>query len=305
MRPDFPRVVDNSFLSEFRACPQKAFRTYLHHWKPTAPNVHLHAGKAFASGLEAARRWYYEQSGAPAEAVAHGLKVLLEEYGDFPCPDDSAKSALRMAQALEYYFDAWPLESDLAQPLRLPSGRRAIEFSFVEPLDIHHPVTGEPILYSGRADMVADFNGGVFIEDDKTTSSLGASWSHQWDLRSQFTGYTWAARKGGLKPDGVLVRGVAILKTMFKHEQCLTYRAPWEIDRWLEQTHRDIARAIRMWEEGYWDYNLSDACSAFGSCVYRQVCKGQNPEEWLGMYFTRRRWDPVKREEINLDGNTA
>lgn len=296
-RPEFPLVLDNSLLNEFRSCPQKCFKTYFQHWKPTSESVHLHAGKAFASGLEAARRWYYEQSGSAEEAVAQGLKILLEEYGDFSCPDDSPKSAFRMAQALEYYFDAWPLESDLAQPLRLPSGRRAIEFSFIEPLEVRHPVTGEPLLYSGRADMIADYNGGKFIEDDKTASALGAAWANQWDLRSQFSGYVWAARKGGVAVDGVLVRGVAILKTMFKHDQALTYRAPWEIDRWLEQTHRDIERMKRMWEDGYWDYNLGEACGSYGGCHFRQVCKSPSPDEWLSVYFERRRWDPVRRVE--------
>ena len=304
MRPDFPEVVDNSMLNEFRSCPQKAFKSYFQHWKPTGESVHLHAGKAFAAGLEEARRWYYEQSASwPASrAVAQGFERLLKEYGDFQCPDDSPKSALRMAQALEYYFDAWPLESDLAQPLRLPSGRRAIEFSFVEPLDAKHPVTGQPILYSGRADMIAEYNGGIFVEDDKTASQLGASWANQWDLRSQFTGYTWAARRSGIKVDGVLVRGVAILKTMFKHEQCLTFRAQWEIDRWLEQTHRDLERMKRMWDEGYWDYNLGEACGSYGGCHFRQICKAQNPDEWLGIYFERKRWDPVRRvEELITD----
>lgn len=297
MRPDFPAVVDNSLLNEFRSCPQKAFKTYFQHWKPTGESVHLHAGKAFASGLESARRAYYEAQQPASVAVAHGLETLLQEYGDFSCPDDSAKSAIRMAQALEYYFDAWPLDSDLAQPLSLPSGRRAIEFSFVEPLEVKHPVTGLPILYSGRADMIASYNGGNFVEDDKTASQLGASWANQWDLRSQFTGYTWAARQAGIPVDGVLVRGVAILKTSFKHEQCLTFRAKWEVDRWLEQTHRDLQRMIRSWEEGYFDYNLGEACGSYGGCHFRQICKAQNPEEWLGIYFHRKRWDPVRRVE--------
>lgn len=300
-RPPFPSVIDNSLISEFRSCPQKCFRTYFEHWKPQQHNVHLHAGKAFAHGLEVARRTFYEGAQSAEASVAVGLAGLLQSYGDYEPPADSAKSPLRMAQALEYYFEAWPLDTDTAKPRLMPSGKRAIEFSFAEPLDINHPVTGEPIIYTGRADMVVEMANGIFIEDDKTTSALGASWANQWDLRSQFTGYTWAAKRIKLPADGILVRGVAILKTMFKHEQYLSYRAAWEIDRWYEQLLRDVKRMIQCWESGYWDYNLADACGDFGGCLYRQPCKSPNPQEWLNIYFARRRWDPVSRTEIALD----
>lgn len=300
MRPPFPAVIDNSMLSEFRACPQKFARTYLEHWKPKTQSVHLHAGAAFAHGLEAARKAYYEDGIPEQDSVEHGLRCLLGAYGDFECPEDSAKSATRMAQALEYYFSAWPLSRDVAAPMRLPSGRRAIEFSFVEPLPIEHPETGEPLLYSGRSDMVVEMSQGLFIEDDKTTSQLGASWANQWDLRSQFTGYVWAAQRAHIPVSGVLIRGVAILKTQFKHDQYITYRAPWEVERWLAQVCRDLDRMKRSWQEGYFDYNLADACADYGGCVYRQICKAQNPQEWLELYFSRRQWDPVTRKEIVL-----
>jgi hypothetical protein len=298
--PSFPMVIDNSLLKEFKECPQKCFRTYFEHHKPRKASVHLHAGAAFAHGLEAVRKYYYEQGLPQAECLEYGLQELLRFYGSFECPDDSPKSAIRMAQALEYYFSAWPLLTDTAVPASMPSGKRAIEFSFAEPLPIDHPETGEPLIYCGRSDMIVEMSNGLFIEDDKTTGALGASWSNQWDLRSQFTGYCWAARNAHIPVDGVLVRGVAILKTMFKHEQYLTYRPQWEVDRWLHQTLRDITRMIDCWRTGEWDYNLADACSNYGGCSYLKVCKASNPQEWLDMYFEQRIWDPLTRTETKI-----
>ena len=300
MRPPFPRVLDNTILNTFRSCPQKAFLEFFHHWKPGAPNVHLHAGASFAAGLEGARRWFYEQSAPANESVAYGLKKLIEAYGDFQAPEDSAKSLLGTSRALEYYFDVWPLGEDPVEPLRMPSGKRAIEFSFVEPLPIQHPETGEPILYSGRSDMLCKYQGGNWVEDDKTTGSLGSSWAQQWELRSQFTGYCWAAGRTGLRVDGVLVRGVAIQKTGYKHAQHITFRPRWEIDRWLEQTLSDIHRMIECWKSGYWDWNLGESCSAYGGCMFNQICKTQTPKEYLEIYFQRREWDPVTRKETAL-----
>lgn len=300
-RPPFPPVIDNSMLVEFRACPQKFYLANMEHWKPKVQSVHLHAGAAFARGLEVARRSFYDGTADAETAVGHGLAALVQAYGDFQCPADSAKSLERMAGALEFYFSQWPLATDTAKPVLGPSGKHWIEFSFVEPLPgLKHPETGDPILFSGRTDMIVGMANGTFIEDDKTATSLGAQWHNKWELRSQFTGYSWAARKVGIYTDGVLVRGVSILKTKYDSAQAITYRAQWEIDRWLEQTYRDIMRMMQLWEGGWWDFNLGDSCDSYGGCQFNRICKSNNPQEWLPMYFERRRWDPIRHVEIPL-----
>jgi hypothetical protein len=315
----FPPTIDSTILAAFRSCPQKAFRSYFEHWKPASESVHLVAGGAFAKGLEIARRAFYEQGATTEEAEAAGLTALIKEYGDFECPPDSAKSLERTAGALEFYFDQYPLDRDGAVPIHW-NNQRGIEFSFAEPLDIRHPETGDPLLYTGRSDMIVDFAGGVYIEDDKTTSSLGASWAKQWEHRSQFTGYTWAAKKVGIEASGVLVRGVSILKTKYDTAQVLTSRADWEVDRWYEQTCRDVQRMIQMWSlynhiestqgslgtentppHTAFDYNLDHACAEYGGCGFTTICKAQNPEEWLPMYFVKRVWDPLARKEMTTE----
>jgi hypothetical protein len=294
-------AIDSTMLGTFRSCPQKMFRMYMQHWKPGEESVHLIAGKAFASGIEKARRAFYEDGKAAYDSVALGIDELLREYGDFECPPESAKSAQRMAGALEFYFANYPLGEDGLEPLLFADGRRGIEFTFCEPLPINHPVTGQPILYTGRADAVASFAGGNFIVDEKTTTSLGGSWAQQWDLRSQFTGYCWASRQIGLKVDGVLIRGVSILKTKYDTQQVPTYRSDYEIDRWLRQVTRDVQRMIDCWQEGYWDYNLDHACTEYGGCALRLVCKSPDPEAWLPMYFRQRVWDPLARAEMTVE----
>ena len=299
-RPPFPETLDNSALSAFRSCPRKFELEYLRHWKPKVPNVHLHAGGAFAHGLEAAREAFYVEGKSPERAVAIGLGALLDFYGMFEAPEDSVKGPERMCGALVYYFDQWRLDEDTAIPTHFPSGKRGIEFSFLEPLPLTHPTTGNPLLYSGRFDMVVDYAGGRFGEDDKTASQLGPTWPRQWEMRAQFSGYCWGARQSGYPIGGMLVRGVSILKRGYDHAQTVTYRAPWMIDRWLEQTCRDIKRMIRMWEEGFFDYNLDEACNSFGGCMFKQVCLSQDPMPWLETGFERRRWDPVTRVETKL-----
>jgi len=211
----FPEVIDSSLINDFRSCPHRCNLAYFHHWKPKTPSVHLHAGASYATGIEVARKAFFRDHLPEDTAVAMGLKALIEAYGDFECPSDSAKSCERTAGALEFYFDRYPMSTDYAVPISLPDGRVGVEFSFLEPLDVLHPETGNPLLYAGRFDSLCDFAGGVFGEDDKTTSALGPSWSKQWDLRSQFTSYCWGADRAGIPLKGFLVRGVSILKTKY------------------------------------------------------------------------------------------
>jgi len=288
-------------LSSFRSCPQKFYRSYLQHWKPKNESVHLVAGGAFATGIEVARKAYYEQKLPREDAEAAGLKALIERYGDFECPPESAKSLERTAGALEFYFANYTFGEDAMTPIELPGGRLGIELSFAEPLPFKHPITGDPILYTGRSDMIANFAGGVYVVDEKTTSSLGPSWARQWEMRSQFTGYLWACRQVGIKAQGAIVRGVSILKTKYDTQQAITYRSDYEIDRWLTQTLRDLARMQKMWEEDWYDYALDGACSEYGGCNMTQICKSSEPDSWLPVAFSQRVWDPLARKELSVE----
>lgn len=302
-RPKFPAVVDSSLISHFRACPHKAFRESFEHWKPKQRSIHLHAGGAFARGIEVARLAFYAEGRPVDQAVARGLQALVEAYGNFECPADSAKSLERMMGAFEFYFDQYPLDKDTATPATLPGGRRGIEFFFVEPIDVTHPVTGEPLLYCGRFDAIMDYAGGVYGCDEKTTSGLGATWGAQWDLRSQFTAYTWGARRQGIKLEGFLIRGISILKTKYDTQQAITYRPEWMVDRWYHQMCIDVERMKKAWESDSWDFNLDESCTSYGGCPFRRVCQTEPGREivFLRRDFAKRRWDPVTRVETEVE----
>lgn len=297
----FPLWLDSTMLSTYKSCRFKFFLEYVLNYKPKEDSVHLHAGAAFATALEAARDAFYVQGKSAPDAEALGLEGLLRHYGDFQCPADSAKSAERMAGALEFYFDSYPLGADGAEPITLPGGKRGIEISCAEPLPVTHPVTGDPLLYCGRLDMAAKYAQGIFVEDDKTTSALGATWSRQWDLRSQFTGYCWLLWKAaGVKPNGVLVRGIAILKTKYTTEQAITYRHDWQIEEWFNSTIATIEEMKRDWAAGYWRQALDQACNDYGGCHFRNVCLSADKRPWLEQYYERKLWNPITREKVKL-----
>ena len=297
----FPPTIDSTILSTFRSCPRKFFWQYIEHWKPRTESIHLVAGGAFASGVEAARKSYFVEGRPPSESEAAGLKALIHAYGDFEAPEGSAKGLDRVCGALEFYFQAYPLGQDGATPIRFGKDKTGIELSYATPLDFNHPISGDPLLYTGRSDMVAEFAGGIYVYDEKTTSQLGASWSRQWELRSQFTGYCFGCQSYGIEATGVIVRGVSILKTKYDTLQVITYRPQWEIDRWLDQVYHDLNRMKQCHDIGYWDYNLDHSCCEYGGCPFVQCCKSPTPEIWLDMYFERKVWDPMDRRVTGVE----
>jgi hypothetical protein len=325
----FPQIIDSSMLAMFKACPQKFFLEYCQDWKPKQPSVHLHAGGAFAHALKVTRRAYYEgmveymskeitgfdENNLPIhqsrwvtieapevkdnsdDAVAYGLQALINYYGDFQCPADSPKSLERMCGAFEYYWENYPLGYGEGEPILTANNKRAIEFSFAEPLEILHPVTGEPIIYCGRADCIMHRAGGIWICDEKTTQQMGAAWASQWDLRSQFSGYAWAAHRSGIRVDGALVRGIAIYKTKFETQEIPSYRPEWRIERWEANTISWIQRMIDCYHRGVWQYNEDSECTSYGGCQFKQVCSSPDPQPWLETYFEKRRWNPISHSE--------
>lgn len=297
-RPDFPTVIDNSMRSTFVACPRKFELQYLHSWATPRESIHLRAGGAFAKGLEVTRRHYWGAEHSREHSLGEGAKALIHHYGgeDGQALDEnSAKDLETMLIALADYFYHHGWETDNLQPFIDAHGEPAVEFSFAMPLEVRHPQTGNPILYGGKFDMLGTYDGRqVWVVDEKTTGQLGATWAERFSLSSQFTGYCWGAKQYGIPVAGAVVRGVSVQKTQVKHAESIQNRPQWMIDRWYDQLHRDILRMISLWQEGYFDYNLGDACSAYGGCPFRSVCTSPHPERWLEAEFVKRTWNPLE-----------
>lgn len=189
------------------------------------------------------------------------------------------------------------METDIIKPFRLANGKSAVEFTFAIPLpNVRHSVTGDPILYGGRFDMLAERDGVLFVEDDKTASQLGSQWNRNWTLDSQFTGYCWAARDFGYPVAGAIIRGLSILKKGFGHAQAITYRPDWQIERWLQSTEHTVRLMIAYWEQNFFPLALDKhACNSYGGCGFSQLCESPNPESWIEMNYEPRVWNPLAK----------
>lgn len=297
-RGDFPTVVDNTMRSDFIRCAEKWGRSFVENWAPAAPSIHLHAGGAFAHGLEVSRRAFYEKGYAKDEAMRQGLEAIIRFYGPIELPPARTgdKSLANVIRAYDSYMERYGLGVDPARP-HMVSGKAMVEFGFTMPTEVKHPQTGEPILYGGRADMIALMHDALWVTDEKTTASLGEQWSNNWTLDSQFTGYIAAAQLFGFPVAGALIRGVGLLKTKITHAECLVHRGSWKIERWWQQLHRDLKRMVQAWESNVYDMALAkDTCNAYGGCSFVMLCDSPDPEGFLPIHFRQRKWDPTAKD---------
>lgn len=310
--PELPRYIDSTMISAFRSCPQKFYKEFILGLRPAALSIDLHAGAVFASTLEHVYRAIYTDGLELKAAMLSAYRFFLSEWGDVVPLKNTPKTRENVWAAIESYFDTYPPLTDQVQPY-IVNGKPAFEFTFAIPLmpatpDIEarngigldgfplHP-SGDPFIYSGRFDMLGDIYGRPCVRDEKTTTSIGSNWADQWNLRSQFSGYVWACQQSGLDLDTVVVRGIGILKTMTHQVQAIKQYSAENVARWHEQLRRDLWRLRRMWDEGYWDYNLADACTSYGGCAFRDLCNSPNEANWYGNY-TVRRWNPLQKNPI-------
>lgn len=310
----FPEVIDNTCRSAFRKCETYWQYQSINRIKPAYPSVHLHAGAAFAKGIEMTRRSFYGEQLNAEDSLAVGVEALIKAYGDFETHDDSPKSCERMVRGLIAYFDHWKLEEDYIKPFD-NGNELGIEFSFAIPIEdidgrpILHPDTGNPLLYSGRFDMLAEVDsealpgaprGTLFVEDEKTTTQLGDSWRKQWNLDSQFTGYCWAARNYGLPVAGAIIRGISFLKNGNGFAEATIFRPDWQIKRWHAELVRDVKRMIELYRAGKDSVSMAidkGICGNYGGCSFSMLCESPNPDAWIPIHFAENTWNPLHKED--------
>lgn len=289
----FPQAIDSTMLNTYHNCPRQFYWSHIRRLKlKGVHSVHLHAGAAFAKGLEAARLAYL--SGLDDDtSIIEGLKALWEEYGNFES-QDQLKTVERMSGLLVGYFNEWPLSTDQLVPA-LISGFAGIEFNFAIPIEIPHPQTGEPLLITGRCDMFASYGDSFYTVDDKTTKQLGERWTKNWHLRGQFDCYAWAAHQIGVPVAGTIVRGACIRTDGYSYAQTIVSCPEWKRERWYKNTISTIRRMIEDWEMDDYVLSLGDACTSYNGCPFTNLCSRREPEPWIEVEYEPNTWNPIER----------
>lgn len=293
----FPLWIDNTAREALSLCRRRGYYTHWRNIIPVAESEHLVYGSAYAKGLEVARKAFYGDGADEQEAILDGLIAAWKTYGDYVPPEKSVKTLENLERAYLDYFRQKPMATDYIRPV-MHDNKPAVEFTFAVPLpEIKHPETGDPIMYVGRFDMLAEFRSGVWVMDDKTAGQLGQAWTRQWDLSPQMSGYCWACYEYDLPVMGALIRGNSAQTNEVKILEAVTYRNQWQIYEWLEAVISDVKWAIHCWETGSWPKALNGVCNMYGGCHYRQLCTARDPEAVIPANYKYRLWDPVAEQE--------
>lgn len=302
-KDQFPEVLSASIRSGFNECLRKGYYEQIYGIAPKGQNVHLHFGLAYASAMETFRTVYHTTPGDEdfrfEEAAIAGFLRAVEYYGDFEPLPTEAKNFDRLISCYIEALVTYDPRKDPVQTSIGPDHRPRVEFSFAIPIpEVRHPVTGNPLIFSGRFDQLATFSDDLYVFDDKTTKALGPTWGRQWELRSQFTGYTWGARASGIRVAGAIIRGMGILKTKITSQESIVYRPPWMVDRWYTRLVWDLKRIVAAWDANYWPHTgeESGACSHYGGCPYTILCKSASPESYIASHYQPYRYRPLERE---------
>lgn len=295
----FPTIVDTTILGEFLICMRRGYHSYIQHLRAGGKSPELISGGAFAAGIEHTRRWYYGRGVSEEEALAKGIEATIKHFNGYIPPDKKPHRGVdSTVGALIYFFSQFPMRTDPIQPLMLPDGQPAVEFTSSIPLPIKHPETDEPIIHVGRFDMVAKYKGSVWANDEKTANRLGPTWSAQWDLDSQPTAYVWHLQQHGYPANGAIIRGTRF-SSNYECVTALALRSPHMVEEWYRATLATLEEMKTAWHAGYWKPNLKSGCLAYyRPCPYIPLCQSDKPERWYSDYQIVK-WNPLReREEL-------
>lgn len=300
--PQFPTVIDSSMLSSY-SCPLQFFYKYCLNLTPYQKSIHLHAGGAFADAVQAVRLAYFRDNLDFEQSMFAGMRAFIKYWGQYEPDAPTYKDFYNVLAAVFDYFHTYHPATDHIRPFRRASGDPAVEFTFAIPLPVNHPVTGEPLLYAGRCDMVGVYSSLNCIVDEKTTYSFSDNWVRQFVMRAQFMGYCYAAQQYGIKTNTAVIRGVAIQQRAIKHQEAIIQFPQWQIERWYEEMVRKATNLVD-WYSRYidsnkdirvWPMSYGDACTSYSGCEMLDLCTSENPANWFSTFSTRN-WNPLIKD---------
>lgn len=310
------RSIDNTALDAYMSCPTK----YLYsmefgrrHGGALAPSL------AFGTTWHAILDAHYKTGGDP-DAVRKAAIMSWQPHNN---PDDH-RTLERALSSYDQYISTWGHHDKEAEGWGSTVGyptAPVVEMA----TDIWWP--GAPHPYAGKIDRVIEYQGLYYIEDHKTTSSLGPRFFHQFDPSNQMMGYAALAELlTGLPIAGVRINAFGVLKTQSKFERKTIPYSKVRIDAWkrnyafwierLEGSYQILENRLHnpagpqslqdglgMLSHEEWDEvcesafprNFNACAGKYGQCQYSEVCT-QAPQlrrRTLEFEYDVLPWDPM------------
>lgn len=277
MRSEF----DNTMMSTYHTCRRKYNFSFNRNLVSKQATLPLDFGRCIHSSLDVLyKAWDVEAS----------VELFKSQYQEDLERDD--KRTLEMGE--------WILRNYASKYAQQPWKVVKSEFPFT--IDLPH---GNKFI--GRIDKIIEWDGMLWCVDHKTTSQLGAQYFKMAEPNSQFAGYTYAAKQLGFPVVGTVIDAMLVAKGLLKSDSRakLTPLARFDahysdemLEEWLAWAIHTQADIRTDEEKQVWNPNF-DACTYYGECKFRKVCK-EIPalrERIIEMDFKVEAWDPRKDEK--------
>lgn len=263
-------------------------------------NVHLRFGGWFAEALES-----YHKSRAEGFDHDFALHICIGEAIEATASwasDHPKKNRETLLRTIVWYLEQY--KDDPAKTVILANGKPAVELSFQFQIGNYAESTDDTfgkVDYSlcGHLDRLVDFDGTLFVQDQKTTgSTLGPYFFQDFKPHTQMSLYTLASKVVfNTSVAGVMIDAAQIAIGFTAFARSITTRSDSELEEWLANTKYWIGLAAKFASEEYWPKDET-SCSKYGGCAFRNVCS-KSPEvrkHFLDTEFeTSDPWNPLKQ----------
>lgn len=265
-------LIDNSSLERFTTCPRSAEYYIVRKRESADPKTALEFGKAIHEAL-AVRYADPEPNYVDSAMESRQIERLAKSFEGIEIPEGEFRTYDRAVQMLQEYNKRYPMEP--FKVLKTKDGKPAVELSFAVPLGMADNI---PIVWTGRIDLIVEWDGQVWIGDHKTTSMLGANYFSEFYNSAQMSGYIWAASKLlGIPVRGVFINALANRRptktgTPIEFARDRIYYLPENVEEWATNTLTICSDFIHNCDRDYFPQHMKWCVNKYGKCPYFDVC---------------------------------
>lgn len=303
--------IDNSFIEALTQCARACEYSYLVRKRSMEENAALNFGTA----LHLVWDWRYHTLGSTApDPVDEQIQIdiLTKHFMENPPPLGDFRTLAHAVEANHHYNQRYGTEpfSILADS----ENKAMVEKPFATHFYDHHGPYGViPVHYTGKIDLVIQWDDLVWVMDHKTTSQLGKHFFDDKFASSQLPGYCWALEQTtNLKPAGYAINALRSKpppkkladgtytdvakwwKESLARERA--YLRPGQLNEWRANAIHLVDRFIWHHSHDYMPMETSWCFGRYGRCPFRDVC--DLPEHSRGIElqstnYTDNTWSPL------------
>ncbi len=294
-------ILDSTSTENFKLCPRKFQHEQIDRRIRSGAKPALEFGKALHSALEIRYKRVGNQPAVGLTTMEMQTAVDNALEG-IEMPLDEWRTLGRANETVELYNAYWGAE---------PFDVLGVEIPFAVPVGT---VGRYKVVWSGRIDLLVQWEDCAYIMDHKTMSSWGSGKSAEFSNSAQFRGYAWAiqelhrlhgapfpARIAGfclnalvLRKPGTTAR-TTLPRTVFHRDR--VFYSQERLDEWRTDLLVWVRTLIGYAEDGYMPMNTKHCANFYGgNCPLLDVCTAPPAQRAMALssdLYENNEWSPL------------